>query len=423
MSHPNRRRFLAGLSASLIAAPVLGTLSRNTRAATAARRLVVMFSPNGTIHKHWRPTGSGTNFSFPAGSILEPLAPHKNRVIVCDGLDFVGILNHEAGMVHMLTGGNGPGTATHGMSVDQYVAKQMGQAERFASLEFGVQTSAWGGTSLTRMSYTGPGMYAPPDDSPKSVYTRLFGDAVGGPAQLEAALARKKSILDLVSGELKTLRSRVGAEERVKLDEHLEALKKLENGLQGPSCTVPPAPPSVSAFENDQFPKIGQLQMDLLVMALTCGMTRVASIQWNHTIGPVVMTWAGVSEGHHGLSHSDDSNAAGVAGFVATERWYASQFAYLIDKLATTSDPDGGNLLDNTVVVWCKELGDGRMHDCNSVPFVLAGGGGLATGQYLNFGGKSHNHLLVSICQALGLSNTTFGDPNRGSGPLPELFM
>ena len=157
-------------------------------------------------------------------------------------------------------------------------------------------------------------------------------------------------------------------------------------------------------------------------MSLTCGMTRVASLQWNHTVGPVVMSWAGVSEGHHGLSHSDDGNAAGVAAFVATERWYASQFAYLIDKLATTPDPDGGNLIDSTVVLWCKELGDGRMHDCKSVPFVLARGGGLATGQYLNFGGKSHTQLLVSVCQALGLSNTTFGDPTKGSGSLPGLF-
>lgn len=422
MVYPNRRRFLAGLGASLIAAPVLGTLSRNTRAGTAARRLVVMFSPNGTIHKQWRPSGSGTNFTFPAGSILEPLAPQKNRVIICDGLDFVGAENHEAGMAAMLTGGGGLGTATNGMSLDQYVAKQIGQSERFGSLEFGVQTSAWGGNTQTRMSYAGPGMFVPPDDSPKSVFSRMFGDAVGGPGQLDAALARKKSILDLVSGELTTLRAKVGTDERAKLDEHLEALKKVENGLQGPSCTAPAAPPAVGTYDNDAFPTIGQLQMDLLVMALTCGMTRVASIQWNHTVGPVVMTWTGVSEGHHGLSHSDDGNAAGVAAFVATERWYASQFAYLIDKLATTPDPDGGNLIDTTVVLWCKELGDGRMHDCKSVPFVLAGGGGLKTGQYLNFGGKSHTHLLVSVCQALGLSNTTFGDPAKGSGPLAEVF-
>ncbi len=384
---------------------------------------MVVFSPNGTIHKHWRPTGSGTNFSFPAGSILEPLAPHKSRVIVCDGLDFLGAENHEAGMVAMLTGGGGLGTATNGKSLDQYVASQIGQSERFSSLELGVQTSAWGGGTQTRISYVAPGQFLPPDDSPKSVFTRLFGDAAGGPGQLDAALARKKSILDLVRGDLASLRARVGSEERLKLDEHLESLKKVENGLQGTStCTAPAAPPAVGTYDNDAFPSIGKSQMDLLVLALSCGMTRVASLQWNHTVGPVVMSWAGVSEGHHGLSHSGDENTKGVADFVATERWYASQFAYLLDKLATTPDPDGGNLLDTTVVLWCKELGDGRMHDCKSVPFVLAGGGGLATGQYLNFGGTGHNRLLISVCQALGLSNTTFGDPQKGSGPLTELF-
>ncbi len=425
MTHLTRRRFLSGMGAALVAAPALGLLGRDLRAevATPARRLIVFFSPNGTIHKHWRPTGSGVNFSFPAGGILEPLAPHKSRLIVCDGLDFQGVENHEAGMATMLTGGGGLGTETSGKSIDQYVASRLGQADRFPSLELGVQTSAWGGGVQTRISYSGPGQYVPPDDSPKSVFTRMFGDAVGGPAELDAALARKKSILDLLRGELGTLRGKVSADERAKLDEHLESLKKIESGLEGPLCAPPSAPPQVGIYDNDAFPTIGKSQMDLLVLALACDMTRVASVQWNHTVGPVVMSWAGVAEGHHGLSHSDDANTKGVADFVATERWYAEQFGYLLDRLATTADPQGGMLLDSTVVLWCKELGDGRLHDCKSVPFVLAsGGGGLATGRYLNFGGTSHNRLLVSICHALGLDNNTFGDPTKGTGPLPELF-
>jgi len=422
MKHPTRRRFLSGLGAALIAAPVLGLLERDTHAATAAKRLVVFFSPNGTIHKHWRPTGSGTSFSFPAGGILEPLAAHKSRIIVCDGLNFEGVENHEAGMAAMLTGGGGIGTATAGKSLDQYVAHKIGQSDKFTSLEFGVQTSAWGGGVQTRISYLGPDQFVPPDDSPKSVYTRMFGDLVGSPAELDAALARKKGILDLLRGEISSLRAKVGSHEREKLDEHLEALKKVETGLEGPACAPPAAPPSVGVYDNDAFPTIGKSQMDLLVMALACDMTRVASIQWNHTVGPVVMSWAGVAEGHHSLSHSDDTNSKGVADFIATERWYANQFAYLLDKLSTTADPAGGTLLDSTVVLWCKELGDSRLHDCKSVPMILAGGGGLATGKYLNFGGAPHNRLLISVCQAMGLDNTTFGDPAKGSGPFTELF-
>src|SRR5207244_404662 len=124
---------------------------------------------------------------------------------------------------------------------------------------------------------------------------------------------------------------------------------------------------------------------------LACGLTKVASIQWAHTVSPHVFTWAGVSQGHHDLSHSDDSNAAGVAAFVAAERWFAEQFVYLISQLKALPEPGGGagSMLDNTLVVWCKELGDSRLHDGKSVPFVLAGkaGGFVRPGRFLDFKG------------------------------------
>jgi hypothetical protein len=150
-------------------------------------------------------------------------------------------------------------------------------------------------------------------------------------------------------------------------------------------------------------------------------MTRVASVQFSHTVSPTVPSWLGISEGHHSLSHSDDNNLEGIAQFVTAERWFAEQFSYLLDKLAETPDPAGGYLLDRTLVVWAKELGDSRLHDCKSVPFVLTGGGHFKTGRYLDFGGASHTKLLVSICQAMGLSTQVFGDPAKGSGPLDGL--
>jgi hypothetical protein len=80
-------------------------------------------------------------------------------------------------------------------------------------------------------------------------------------------------------------------------------------------------------------------------------------------------------------------------------------------------------MLDNTIVLWAKELADGRRHDGKSVPFILAGkaGGYLKTGRYLNFNGAPHQKLLVSVCQAMGLTNPTFGDPSHGTGPLDGL--
>lgn len=419
----HRRRFLTTLGATLVAGAWCGSSMRSTHASTKAKRLVVVFTPNGTIHEFWRPKGSGKKYSFPAGSILEPLEPYKDRVVICDGIDFVGTHTHEGGIAAMLTGGADTSSETRGMSLDQYAAKHIGQNSRFASLEFGVQTRGWGGGLQTNISYLSPTQLVPADDDPASMYRRIFGDSLGTPAQIDAAWKRRVRVLDHLRSETKKLRGRVTGREQEKLDRHLDSLDALEVELQTTLCPAPEAPPMLGTYDNDSFPLLGQIQMDLLVKALSCQLTRVALLQWNHTLGPLVMSWLGLTSQHHDLSHSEDNNPQGVSDFVTAERWYTAQFVSLLDRLATTPDPEGGFLLDSTLVVWCKELGDSRTHECKSVPFVLAGGGGLAAGQYLNFGGVAHNRLLVSICHALGLSNETFGDPQKGHGILPELFL
>lgn len=426
-----RRDLLRGLGVGLVAAPFLDLLARPraTRAAggASARRLVIFFSPNGTVPAHWTPAGGETDFSFPAGSILEPLTPIREHLTVIGGLDFFGADNHEGGMAAMLTDGGGAGHVSGGMSVDQYVAAELAAQTRFRSLELGVQTSAWGGGIQTRMSYSAPGAFVTPDDDPAHVFDRLFGDFVGGDSAAAKLKARRQRVVDLLVEEAGDLRRRLGAEERPKLDAHLEALAQVEKGLAGSlvGCAVPDPPAALSPYDNAAFPDVGKQQMDLLVLALACDMTRVASLQWSHTVSPMVPSWLGISEGHHSLSHIDDSNAAGLAQFVAAERWFAEQFVYLVDKLAATPEADGsGSMLDNTLVVWAKEMGDSRAHVCKGVPFVLAGkaGGYLTqTGRYLTYPGESHAGLLVSICQAMGLQNDSFGDPAHGTGPLAGL--
>jgi hypothetical protein len=423
----SRRAFGLGLGASALAGSWLRGLEGVARAAggKTAKRLVVFFSPNGTIHDHWRPQGSGSDFSLPAGSILEPLAAHKSGLVVLDGIDFFGTSNHEGGMAHMLTGG---GSATHvggGASVDQFIAQQIGTGLPFPSLELGVQTSAWGGNVQTRMSYTAPGSYAPPEDDPAKVFSRMLekvsAEPTAGPTSKEI---RRKRILDLVSDELNELRSQGGLEEQLKLDQHIDAIHQLELSLTSKGmCGSIEGPEALSPYDNASFPAITRAQTELLTTALACGMTRVASLQLSHTVGPPVFSWLGISEGHHSLSHTDDGNPEGIANFVATERWFAGEFAWLLNRLEATEDLEfGGTLLDNTLVVWAQELGDGRLHECSSVPFVLAGAKGvLGGGQYLNYGGEPHQKLLVSICQMMGVDTALFGNPTYGTGGLTGL--
>ncbi|MBL9105711.1 MAG: DUF1552 domain-containing protein [Myxococcales bacterium] len=429
MSFLRRRSVLHGLGLGLVAAPFLNLLNAPRSRADDkphGKRLVVFFSPNGTVPAHWTPGGGETDFTFPAGSILEPLTPIRDQLIILSGLDFYGADNHEGGMAAMLTASGAAGDESGGMSIDQYVAAKIGQETRFASLEFGVQTSAWGGNIQTRMSYSSPGMFVTPDDDPAHVYSRLFGDFMGGDEAADALRARRQRVVDLLVDEAGALRSRLGSEEKPKLDAHLEALAKVEKGLMGGAgCGLPDAPDPLGTQDNANFPAITAAQIDLMVTALACDMTRVASLQLSHTVSPTVLSFLpGVTDGHHSLSHIDDSNAAGIQQFVTCERWFAEQFLYLVQRLADTPEPGGmGTMLDNSVVLWAKEMGDSRQHTCKGVPFVLAGGAGgrWQLGRKLSFTGESHGKLMVSLCQAMGLDTASFGNPMVGDGPLPGL--
>lgn len=414
MIRVSRRTFTRGLGAAVVAAPFMELLlsGRRARAANAAKRIIFWFTPNGTVHRHWRPTGDGANYSFAAGSILEPLSAHRDQLLVLDGLNFVGMRggSHEGGMEHMLTGGGAP-------SVDQYIASQLAAPTAFPSIELSVQTTAWGAGVQTRMAYDAAHNYVHPEDNPGAAYRRLFGGVSTEPGVVDPMQAGRRSVLDLVKGELSQLQHELGNEERVKLEAHLDALRRMEQRVSGTApttagCTALIAPNVASPQDNNSFPDVGAAQMEMLVAAARCDLSRVLSLQWSHTVSPAIPAWAGANEGHHELSHKDDSNTAGVASFVASERWFASQFAAFLDQLEGAQEPDGsGSLLDTSLVVWTKELADGRLHNHDSVPFVIAGGGNgtVNPGRYLKLGGVPHQHLLVSLCHAMGLTNNTFG--------------
>ncbi|MEM1008930.1 MAG: DUF1552 domain-containing protein, partial [Myxococcota bacterium] len=294
----SRRDFTFGLGTALIAAPFLRILQQPAFAATSqkAQRLIVFFTPNGTIHRYWRPRGSGTSFTIPSNSILSPLQTHRKDILVLDGLDFYGADNHSGGMKAMLTGGGLGSSESQGMSIDQYVAKHISKAKgQKSSLEFGVQTSPWGGQQQTRMSYISPTKYVDPDDKPLNVYKRLWRATPNAPGNSNSTFNPQKSALDATKDELRALRKALGQEERYKLDQHLQEFQESEQRLLGntggastptASCKRPLSPAAADPLKHENFPAVGKAQMDMMVMALSCGLTNVASIQWSHTVGP-----------------------------------------------------------------------------------------------------------------------------------------
>lgn len=440
----SRRTILRGAGGAAIALPWLEAMApRRAQAATGpAKRFVVMFSANGTIPSAWTPTAGTSETDFTLSPILSPLEPHKADVVVVAGLEQKGGGGdgHQNGIGGMLTGqmlnsgpfagvGAAPAGWPMGPSVDQRIAEGLAVPTQVRSLELGVQVGPadnWG-----RMIYRGANQPLPPDDDPASVYARVFSDLHTDPAVLARLRKRRKSILDGVGTQFTRLSGRVGSADRQRVDAHLTAVREIETRLttdlvvNNPACHDPTVSP-VSAASNDAFPMVGALQMDLLAMALACDITRVASLQWSRSVSQTRFTWLNVTSGHHDLSHRPDTEADAVSNLTKINTWYAQQFAGLISRLKATPDGAGGTLFDNTMLLWCNELGKGNTHSRLDAPYVLAGsaGGALRTGRYVSYEGQGlpHNNLLVSILNAMGLPDAKFGKPDWCTGPLTGLL-
>ncbi len=324
-------------------------------------------------------------------------------------------------------GSDTPAGWSKGISIDQHLKNQL-QANpatqtRFGSLEFGVMVPDRADT-WTRMSYAGPNQPVAPISDPYQMFDKLYGQSKN-----REVLA---SVLDDLSEEFRKVQKIVSVEDRRILDEHLEMVRSVEQDLKREladpsqdkvSHAVPKLPPNIEE-ENDNMPKISRMQTDLLVNSFAADFARIASIQITNSVGNAKMRWLDIDEGHHSLSHEPDKNETAYEKLIKINTWYCEQVAYLAKRLAETPEPGGdGSLLDNTTIIWTNELGKGNSHTRNDIPFVMVGGGlGFKTGRALKFDHVAHNRLLLSIAEAMGHPEKTFGNPDHcADGPLTGL--
>jgi hypothetical protein len=454
MSRPfslSRRAVLRGASGLALALPWLEAMGQT---ATPPKRVLFMFTPNGTVPANFWPTGGET--SWVTSKILQPLDKHHADLLILKGLNMISATNgpgesHTRGIGHLLTGHEllqGPDKNGAGLggaiSVDQAIANLVGTTTLFKSLELGVVgygTSGYGSVDAwSRLNFTGPGMYAPVENNPWSAFSRVFSNLPmsGAPPTMtvDPALLRKQSIVDAVLPSYRSLSSKLGGADQQRLDQHLALVEAMQAKLkQMPMDPPPPAntcsAPTLGAtfdYKSDNLiPQTGQLQMSIIAHAFACGLTRVASLQWSRAYGLAVMgafvkdsDGSAITGAHHELSHDTGATAQRQLTFINT--WYAQQLSSLIDTLKAI--PEGsGSVFDNTLIVWGNELGEGASHTVDDIPFVLAGrlGGTLRTGRFLQYGGKPHNNLLVSLLNAFGINQNTFGNPAYCTGALGSL--
>jgi hypothetical protein len=436
----SRRRFLRGAGGVMVALPFLNAMAaRSAKAVEHPKRFVAFFTGLGTVKSRWVPTGTETDFVL--SDILKPFEPFKDKVVVLEGVDMKSAYSgpgdpHQQGIAQALTATEleegalfpyacNPGKMVGwggGISLDQFLAQQIGQTTKLPSLELGVQVLHSNVSS--RISYLGSGQPVPPDDDPWHVFARLFTDLQADPEVLAKLRADRRHVLDAVKGDYEGLLGQVGADDRQKLDAHMTAISEIEKrldapGLLGGACQIPSIGAPIDIYANDNYPMIGKLQLDLLAVAIACDLTRVASVQWSTTQTGRVFTWLGINQVHHDLSHSSLTDKTSEQKLVDIGNWHAQQLAYLMGKLAEIPEGDG-TVLDNTVILWCTDISQGQSHERKDMPYVLAGGAGGAwkTGRYIKRVGEPHNNLLVSIANAMGVEIDTFGNPEFCTGAL-----
>jgi Protein of unknown function (DUF1552) len=437
VAHPSSRRdFLRdlGIGAATLPfflnLPSLGFANQGVR----KKRLVIMFSPNGVIPANFWPSEIGSEFTLKES--LKPLEPFKDRMLtlngVCDKVKGDGD-NHMRGIGCLLTGvellpGNVQGGSdtpagwANGISIDQEL-KVRNQANpatrtRFGSLEFGVMVPDHADT-WTRMVYTGPNKPVAPIDDPYQMFSKLYGRMKDRESL--------KSVLDDIQDDLKTLGTRVSAEDRQLLDEHASFVREMEQELKSSDDSLGHPVPELEKGvkdQNDNMPKVSRMQIDLMVNSFAADFARVATLQYTNSVGGAKMRWIGVDEGHHELSHNPDSDEKSKEKLTKINKWFCEQLAYLAKRLAETPEPGGtGSLLDNTTIVWTNELGKGNSHTMDNIPFVLVGNGcDFKMGRALKFPRVPHNRLLIALAHGMGHHLDRFGNPNYcGDGVLSGL--
>jgi hypothetical protein len=428
----SRRALLGGVGLAGISSLLPRSL-RNAASAQAAppTRFVVVHVPEGMWSGAARPTPGATTL----GPILQALDPFRSQLTVLNGLNMKsrdfgpGGDGHHRGVPHMLTGtemldeGNAGGA-----SVDQKIANAIGGNSRFKSVQFAVRI-VYGDTN-SRPLWSAPGRVVPALQDPWDAYTRIFAGAALPAAMTPAQpkLDLRKSALDYVLADTTALRGRLSVSDRERLDSYQDSLRDIEKRLKTTampapaSCTQPSIGSRVDPAAEGNYPAIGKLQMDLMVAALQCGITRVASLQWGNSNDQCSYPWLGVNTLGHDMAHNNGNCDPSGSKKLTVTKWYAEQFAYMLGKMQ--SIPEGtGTMLDNTVVLWVSEFSDSNGHRADDLMWLLMGNaaGYFRQGRVINLGGRATNDVHTSICNAFGIADKTFGNPAYGSGAIAEL--
>jgi hypothetical protein len=439
----SRRRFLECFGGALVALPMLESCTkpaseervgagRSALSGPPAKRFVAFALWDGVKPSEWFPTGTETSFQLQ--SMLQPMASHQANMILMRGVDNTAALKstdrngHAEGVASMLSGWAPQPLANNnwrgmGKSIDQAIAESItttGVVTRFPLVNLGNVESPYSFFSYADV------------DSPNYFISRahdafntLFYDPTVAANARARAAARKKSILDGSIGRFQALSTKLSSEDKRRVDAHLGSLRDLEVRLNAASACDPSG---LTLATEDDLSKTWRGFLDVLILALSCDLTRVATFSYGSAGGGgPQFPWTGVETDIHELSHEipgETDFGPSTAEFVKIHQWVAGEMSYFVDRLKATPAPGGVSLFDETVIFRGTELSVN--HDQVDMPFMILAGDKTPfnTGRWLQLPAATpHNQLLVTLLHAFGVNVNAWGDPRYASGNLDARFL
>ncbi len=438
----SRRGFLRGAGLCL-ALPVLESppgskalAATLPKAATTASgmplRMGFIAFANGSNYERWLPKGDGRDYEL--NETFAPMAELKDRFQIITNLAHDAANNwgdgpgdHARSGATFLTGCHAwktLGSRLHlGISVDQIAARQVGHLTRLDSLQLGVEGARLYGSCDTgypcayqyNISWASESLPLAPEANPRTVFERLFGggQAAEREANLRQRLARRKSVLDFVLEDARSLSRNLGRNDRQKLDEYLAGIRKIETQIEKserfrlpePALGEPSGVPEEHAEHVD-------LMYELMALAFQTDSTRVVSFSVAPEGSNRPFPSLGISEGHHFLTHHM-GNKDKILKVAQIERWYMERFAKFLRTLDAMKDADGTSVLHNSMIVYGCAIGDGNRHNHDELPVVLAGQGGgtLQAGRHLQLAQPTPmTNLYISMLDRMGVQAEKVGD-------------
>jgi hypothetical protein len=470
-----RRMFMKAVALGL-SLPAAARLARVATAAQmpAPKRFFVFYTPHGTAPEHYAPKVMGsdlTNFALDQTnvSILGPLQPYKSYVNVYQGFQYLGDAGTHDGIVNCLSGISANDTTTPRTSVEHVIAKAMG----VKPLILGACSHMPSGMDHNGMLFWDGNAPIDPQKSPVAAADALFGGGTAAPAPVSADVQLRQDLLAFTATEIQGLQSSLSSltRENSKLKVHLDSIQALQSDssiMTMSSCSSKPMLPTVDMvrkasagnvpdpsgnndyfYQAANFPLILQAQLEVVAQALICNAAPVIGLMPMYATCDFDFGFANAPGAHHNtLSHTGYQAAAGAqynspitvanldpaprAAFARAQLWFTQQLTkYVVSVLANTDDPaaPGTKVLDNTLIYWMSEIGDGQDHNRvsevlypqvpDSLPLVTIGkcGGAIKSGQVVQFpidtkeNARAKNRpasdLYLTMARAMGASSVT----------------